>query len=77
MRYIVGTCTTALRFLGRHVAEVILSERWRPREFEYGKWVRLPTRTHSWRLLVRDDGWRIAISSSGDPAPQLPKGSRR
>jgi hypothetical protein len=77
MRYIPGTCTTVLRLLGAHAAELKLSERWRPREFEHGRWVRLPVRTHRWRLLVTDDGWRVAISSSGDQAPQLPEGSRR
>jgi hypothetical protein len=77
MRYILGTCTTALGFLGPHAAEVNLGERWRPREIEHGRWVRLPARMHRWRLLVTDDGWRVAISSSGDPAPQLPKGSHR
>jgi hypothetical protein len=77
LRYIPGTCTTALRLLGAHAAEVNLSERWRPREFEHGRWVRLPARTHSWRLVVTADGWRVAISSRGYSAPQLPKGSRR
>jgi len=77
MRYIPGACTTALRLLGAHAAELNLSERWQPREFEHGRWVLLPIGTHSWRLLVTDDGWRVAISSSGDPAPQLPEGSRR
>jgi len=77
MRYIVGACTTALRLTGPHTAEVTLSERWRPREFRHGRWVRLPTRTHTWRLLETDDGWRIAISSAGDPPPQLPRGVRR
>lgn len=77
MRYIVGSCTTALRLLGAHAAEVRLSERWRPREYDHGGWVRLPERTHTWRLLVTADGWKIAISSSGDPAPQLPKGVKR
>lgn len=77
MRYIPGTCTTALRLLGAHAAELNLRERWQPREFEHGRWVRLPVRTHRWRLLVTDDGWDVAISSSGDPAPQLPEGSQR
>jgi hypothetical protein len=77
LRYVVGSCTTALRFLGAHAAEVRLIERWRPREYEQGGWVRLPARTHTWRLLVRDDGWKVAISSSGDPALQLPKGVNR
>jgi len=77
LRYILGTCTTALGFLGPHSAEVNLGERWRPREIEHGRWVRLPARMHRWRLLVTDDGWRVAIGSSGDPAPQLPKGSHR
>jgi hypothetical protein len=57
-----------------NAAEVRLIERWRPREYEHGRWVRLPSRTHTWRLLESDDGWKVAISSSGDPAPQLPKG---
>jgi hypothetical protein len=77
MRYLPGTCTTALRLLGAHAAELNLSECWRPREFEHERWVRLPVRTHSWRLLVTDDGWRVAISLSSDPAPQLPEGSQR
>jgi hypothetical protein len=77
MRYIVGVCTTSLRLAGAHAAEVTLSERWRPREFEHGRWVRLPARTHTWRLLETDDGWRIAISSVGDPPPQLPRGAHR
>jgi hypothetical protein len=77
MRYVVGSCTTALRFLGAHAAEVRLTERWRPREYQHGRWVRLPTRTHTWRLLERDHGWKIAISSSGDPPPQLPRGISR
>jgi hypothetical protein len=77
MRYIVGSCTTTLRFIGAHAAEVRLTERWRPREYEQGRWVRLPARTHSWRLLETDDGWKIAISSSGDSPPQLPKGVSR
>ncbi len=77
MRYIVGTCTTVVRFLGAHTAEVQLAERWRPREFEHGGWVRLPRREHRWRLLVSDDGWKVTISSSGSPPPQLPKGISR
>jgi hypothetical protein len=77
MRYIDGVCTTVLRFTGAHAAEVSLSERWRPREFEHGSWVRLPTRTHTWRLLETNDGWRVAITSAGDPPPQLPTGVSR
>jgi hypothetical protein len=77
LRYIVGSCTTALRFLGAHAAEVRLVERWRPREYEHGRWIRLPTRSHTWRLLETNDGWQVAISSSGDPPPQRPKGVSR
>ena len=73
MRYIVGSCTTALRFDGVHTAEVNLTEQWRPREFEHGRWVRLSERTHTWRMLEADEGWRVAISSTGDAPPQLPK----
>ena len=51
-------------------------ERWRPRAYERGRWVRLPTQTHTWRLLETNDDWKVAINSSGDPAPQLPKRSR-
>lgn len=77
LRYIVGSCTTALQFLSPHAAEVRLVERWRPREYKHGRWVRLTTRTHTWRLLETNDGWQIAISSSGDPPPQLPKGVKQ
>jgi hypothetical protein len=77
LRYIVGSCTTALRFLDAHAVQVRLVERWRPREYERGRWVRLPTRTHTWRLRETNDGWQVAIGSSGDPAPQLPKGVNR
>jgi hypothetical protein len=54
-----------------------LVERWRPREYEHGKWVRLPARTHTWRLLESNDGWTVTISSTGDPPPQLPAGVKR
>jgi hypothetical protein len=77
MRYVVGSCMTALRLLGPHASEVNLVERWRPREYRNSGWVRLPTQTHTWRLRESDDGWRIAISSSGAPPPQLPKGVTR
>lgn len=77
MRYIVGTCTTAIRFRSPHAAAVILVERWRPREFERDHWVRQPTRSHTWRLRETNDGWNIAITSTGDPAPQLPHGVSR
>jgi hypothetical protein len=77
MRYVPGTCTTAVRLRGTHAAEVTLTERWHPREFEHGGWVRLPTRTHTWRLVETDDLWKVAVHSSGDPAPQLPHGVRR
>jgi len=62
---------------GSAVAVADARGEWTWRELEHGRWVRLPARMHRWRLLVSDDGWRVAISSSGDPAPQLPKGSHR
>jgi hypothetical protein len=77
MRYVVGSCTTALHFMGPHAMEVNLVERWRPREYRHGGWVRLATHAHTWRVRESDDGWKIAISSSGDRPPQLPKGITR
>jgi hypothetical protein len=77
MRYVIGSCTTALRFLGPRAAEVSLTERWRPREYEHGRWVRLATQSHTWRLRESEGGWEITIRSSGAPPPQLPKAVSR
>jgi hypothetical protein len=77
MRYLIGSCTTAVRLQGSRAATVSFVERWRPREYEHGGWVRLPTRTHIWRVVETEDGWQTRISSSGSPAPQLPAGMKR
>jgi hypothetical protein len=77
MRYIVGTCTTAIQLLSSSAATVTFIEHWRPREYEHGRWVRLPTRTHAWQVVETEGGWQARISSSGDPAPQLPAGVKR
>lgn len=76
-RYIVGRCTTALRLIGTHQALVTLTEGWRPRTYRHGRWVWLPVRSHTWRLLETHDYWTITIDSSGDPPPQLPAGQTR
>jgi len=73
MRYVAGSCTTAVRLLGTHTAEVRLVERW-AREFQHGRWVRVPSRTHTWRVLETRDEWQTRITSTGDPPPQLPTG---
>jgi hypothetical protein len=77
MRYLIGSCTTAVRLQGSRAATVSFVERWRPREYEHGRWVRLPTRTHTWRVVETEGGWQTRISSSGNPPPQLPAGVKR
>ena len=77
MRYVVGSCTTAVQLQSPRAAVVTFVERWRPREYEHRRWVRLPTRTHTWRVVERDGGWQTRISSSGDLAPQLPAAAKR
>jgi hypothetical protein len=77
MRYLIGSCTTAVRLLGGHAAEVSFTERWRPRAYRHGGWVRLPPRSHTWRVRESDGGWQVGISSSGDPPPQLSTGVSR
>ncbi len=77
MRYLIGSCTTAVRLQASRAATVSFVERWRPREYEHRRWVRLPTRTHTWRVVETEDGWQARISSSGSPAPQLPVGVKR
>lgn len=71
-RYVAGSCTTALRFVGPHRAVVRFTERW-SREYRRGRYVDVPPRTHTWRVFLSQDGWKTRISSSGDPPPQLPK----
>jgi hypothetical protein len=65
-RYTIGSCTTTFRRLGAHPAVVRFTERWR-REYRDGRWVDVPLRAHTWRVLVADDGWKTRITSSGDP----------
>lgn len=77
MRYVAGSCTTAVRLQAARAAVATFVERWRPREYEHGRWVRLPTRTHTWRIVETHDGWQTRISSSGDQPPQLPAGVNR
>jgi len=72
MKYVAGTCTTAVHLNGLHAAAVTLTERWRPREYEHGRWVRLAVRSHTWQIAETDDLWKVSIRSSGDAAPQLP-----
>ena len=69
-RYVIGTCTTAIRLLGAHAAIVRFTEDW-AREYRHGRWVEVPLRTHTWRALVTDGGWKTRITSSGDPAPPV------
>jgi|SRR5579862_468542 len=77
LRYATGSCTTGLRLRREGRAEVSFVERWQPREYRQGRWVRLATRTHIWRVFESDGGWKTAIHSSGDPPPQLPPGVLR
>jgi len=77
LRHLVGSCTTAMRMQGGQAAEVSFIERWQPRACRHGCSVRLSWRSHLWRVRESDDGWQVAISSSGDPPPQFPNGVSR
>jgi hypothetical protein len=69
-RYVIGSCTTAVRLQGAHAAIVHFTERWR-REYRRGRWVSVPPRTHTWRVFVSHDGWETRITSTGDPPQRL------
>jgi hypothetical protein len=69
-RYVIGSCTTAIRLLGGDAALVRFTEHWH-REYRGGRWLDVPPRTHTWRVVVTDGGWKTRITSSGDPPPQL------
>jgi hypothetical protein len=69
-RYVIGSCTTTFRRLGARSAIARFTERWR-REYRHGRWVDVGRQTHTWRVLVTNDGWKTRITSSGDPTPQL------
>jgi hypothetical protein len=76
LRLVSGSCTTALRLVGAHAAAVRFTERW-SREYRHGRYVQVPTRTHTWRVFETRDGWTPRITSTGDPPPQLPEGVSR